>query len=86
MSCIDQVNEFNDILQLVIVELVYKVREGSREGGRDRGKEMDGWRERGREGGRGKEGLGEEGIEGGREGGSWMEGERLRIKGRETGK
>ena len=25
-SCIDQVNEFNDILQLVIVELVYKVR------------------------------------------------------------
>ena len=26
-SCIDQVNEFNDILQLVIVELVYKVGE-----------------------------------------------------------
>lgn len=25
VSCIDQVNEFNDILQLVIVELVYKV-------------------------------------------------------------
>lgn len=25
-TCIDQVNEFNDILQLVIVELVYKVR------------------------------------------------------------
>ena len=24
-TCIDQVNEFNDILQLVIVELVYKV-------------------------------------------------------------
>ena len=24
-SCIDQVHEFNDILQLVIVELVYKV-------------------------------------------------------------
>ena len=24
-SCIDQVNDFNDILQLVIVELVYKV-------------------------------------------------------------
>ena len=28
-SCIDQVNEFNDILQLVIVELVYKVRRES---------------------------------------------------------
>ena len=25
-SCIDQVNSFNEILQLVIVELVYKVR------------------------------------------------------------
>ena len=37
MSCIDQVNEFNDILQLVIVELVYKVRgrEVGREGGRE---------------------------------------------------
>ena len=32
-SCIDQVNSFNEILQLVIVELVYKVRmEGEGEG------------------------------------------------------
>ena len=37
-TCIDQVNSFNEILQLVIVELVYKVRgggwrvEGEREG------------------------------------------------------
>ena len=27
-TCIDQVNSFNEILQLVIVELVYKVRGG----------------------------------------------------------
>ena len=32
-SCIDQVNSFNEILQLVIVELVYKVRRGLWSGG-----------------------------------------------------
>lgn len=36
-SCIDQVNSFNEILQLVIVELVYKVRVRVRGEGEDRG-------------------------------------------------
>lgn len=37
-TCIDQVNSFNEILQLVIVELVYKVRGGGWRGrGRGRG-------------------------------------------------
>ena len=54
-SCIDQVNSFNEILQLVIVELVYKVR------GRDEGE----WEGRGEgEGEERGEGEGEERGEG----------------------
>ena len=52
MSCIDQVNEFNDILQLVIVELVYKVRGEGERGKRREGEEEGGGEEGRREGGR----------------------------------
>ena len=61
MSCIDQVNEFNDILQLVIVELVYKVSGGGRE------REVEGGGEEGRREGE-REGRMNRGRKGGREG------------------